>query len=213
MRTDAETGRADVHGRPPVAGSVFAIVAGVTVLVASALLARGPVTSVEVAAFRAANDLPPSLYPAVWPLMQYGTFLTIPVLSAVALAVRRVRLAMSMLLSGIAVYLLAKIVKEIVDRGRPAAIVADVNQRETFGQGSLGFPSGHATVAAALTFVVWRHLGWRWGVAALVVGVAVMLGRLYVGAHLPLDLIGGAALGCLAGGVASLVAPPRSRRE
>jgi undecaprenyl-diphosphatase len=33
----------------------------------------------------------------------------------------------------------------------------------------------------------------------------VLVGRLYVGAHLPLDLIGGAALGIAAGSAANLI--------
>jgi undecaprenyl-diphosphatase len=35
--------------------------------------------------------------------------------------------------------------------------------------------------------------------------VIVAFGRLYVGAHLPLDLIGGAALGVAAGSAANLI--------
>jgi undecaprenyl-diphosphatase len=87
-------------------------------------------------------------------------------------------------------------------------VLVGINERETFDVGSLGFPSGHAAVAAALTFVVWRHLGPRWGAAALGVALIVMLGRMYVGAHLPLDLVGGAALGAVTAGVANVVAPP-----
>jgi membrane-associated phospholipid phosphatase len=62
-----------------------------------------------------------------------------------------------MMLAGVSVYVLALIVKEIVNRGRPAALIGDVDGRETFGVGSLGFPSGHAAVAAALTVVVAAH--------------------------------------------------------
>jgi len=38
----------------------------------------------------------------------------------------------------------------------------------------------------------------------------VVLGRIYVGAHLPLDVIGGAALGAVAGCVVNLVVRPRA---
>jgi undecaprenyl-diphosphatase len=145
--------------------------------------------------------------------MQYGTFFTIPVLAAVALAFRRVRLAVAMLVAGVGVYLLAKLVKGLVDRGRPGAVLAGITERETFDVGSLGFPSGHAAVASALTFVVWRHLGPRWGLVALGVAIIVMIGRMYVGAHLPLDLVGGAALGAVTAGIANVVAPPVRARS
>ena len=38
----------------------------------------------EIAVFRAFNDAPDVLYPVVWPLMQYGTFITIPVATVIA---------------------------------------------------------------------------------------------------------------------------------
>jgi membrane-associated phospholipid phosphatase len=46
-------------------------------------------------------------------------------------------------------------------------------------------------------------------IAALALGAFVLFGRIYVGAHLPLDVVGGAALGALAGGVVNLIVRPR----
>lgn len=177
----------------------------VGVLALASLAAMAELTSTEVGTFRAVNELPDGLRVAVWPFMQYGTFVTIPVLAAVALAFRRFRLALAILLAGVGVYLLALITKQIVERGRPGAMLSGVEERETFGQGSLGFPSGHAAVAAAVTAVVAAHLSRRWLVVALGLGSVVLLGRVYVGAHLPLDVIGGAALGAVAGSVVNLV--------
>jgi membrane-associated phospholipid phosphatase len=175
------------------------------VLAVSAIAAAGRVHDLEVTVFRAVNDLPQDLHVAIWPLMQYGTFITIPLLAIVALAFRRVRLALALAIAGIGVYAIAKVMKEIVDRGRPAALLDGVEGRETFHAESLGFPSGHAAVAGALTVVVAFQLSRRWAVAALVLGAVVLVGRLYVGAHLPLDVIGGAALGAIGGAIANLV--------
>jgi len=47
-------------------------------------------------------------------------------------------------------------------------------------------------------------------IAALALGAIVLFGRIYVGAHLPLDVIGGAALGAIAGSVVNLVVRPRA---
>ena len=179
------------------------------VLVVTTLVARAALTSVEVTIFRAVNDLPQAVYTVVWPFMQYGTFVTIPALAVVALLFRRYRLALSLALAGVGVYLLALVVKQIVERGRPDALLAGVEEREVFGAGSLGFPSGHAAVAAALTVVVAAHLSVRWMIAALVLWTIVVFGRIYVGAHLPLDVIGGAALGAVAGSAVNLIVRPR----
>lgn len=191
------------------------VVLGVSavVLVITTLAARAELTAVETEIFRAVNGLPQGLYTGVWPLMQYGTFITIPVLALVALLFRRPRLTLALALAGVGVYLLALVVKRVVERGRPDALLPDVEGREVFGEGSLGFPSGHAAVAAALTVVAAAHLSVRWTVVALALGAVVIFGRIYVGAHLPLDVIGGAALGAVAACTVNLIVrPDRSAR-
>lgn len=171
------------------------MVAGSAMLVSSALLARRGSYGWEVAIFQAINGLPGSLRPFLWVLNQYGTVLTIPLATTVALLFRRWLLAVSLAASGVAVYVLAKVVKEYVARGRPAALLGGVVERETFSSGSLGYPSGHAAVAWAITLILLPHVSQPWRTVAIVLAMVVPLSRMYVGAHLPLDLIGGAALG------------------
>jgi undecaprenyl-diphosphatase len=171
--------------------------------------ARAELTSLEVEIFRAVNELPQGLHTVVWPFMQYGTFITIPALAVIALLFRRFRLALAMALAGVGVYLAALVVKDVVERGRPGALFTAVEERELFGAESLGYPSGHAAVAAALTVVVAAHLSVRWVIVALALGTIVLFGRIYVGAHLPLDVVGGAALGAVAGSIVNLMVRSR----
>jgi len=145
-----------------------------------------------------------ALNPVIWPFMQYGVFLTIPVLSVMAVLLRRVRLATAMALAGVGVYFLARLVKEVAKRGRPEALIEDIVARETFAAASLGYPSGHAAVAGALTVVVMPYLRGRWKIVPAALLVIVGLGRMYVAAHVPPDLLGGAALGVSAGAAANL---------
>ena len=186
---------------------------GLVVFAAAAAAATRGLAAGEKAAFEAVNSLPDSLYVVIWPFMQYGVFLTIPVLTAIALVLRRVRLAAAMATAGIGVYLIAKIGKEVVQRGRPEALIGDIVARETFAADSLGFPSGHVAVAAALTVVVTPYLAGRWKAVPAVLAVVVAVGRMYVGAHTPLDLIGGAALGVSAGCLANLVVSTPAPQE
>jgi undecaprenyl-diphosphatase len=184
---------------------VVGLVIGLVVFLGSAALADQGVAWGEIGLFDAVNSLPDVLYVVIWPFMQYGVFITIPVLVVVALLFRRFRLAIAMAVAGVGVYLLARIVKEAVERQRPEAYVAGVEERETFAAESLGYPSGHAAVAAALTVVVTPYLRGRWKLLPVSLLVVVLFGRMYVGAHLPLDLVGGAALGVVAGSLANLV--------
>jgi undecaprenyl-diphosphatase len=182
------------------------LIAGSVVLAASmAAAASGSPSDLEIRVFRWANDLPDAIRPLVWPLMQFGTFITIPLLTLVAFAFRRWRLGIAMAVAGVGVYLLAKVVKGWVERGRPGALLDGVQMREVFGEGSLGFPSGHAAVAAALTVVVAAYLGHRWLAIGLALAAIVLFGRMYVGAHLPLDLVGGFALGVVAASATNLI--------
>jgi membrane-associated phospholipid phosphatase len=183
-----------------------ALVAGGALLLVLASLPVHPdrISGAEAAVFRAVNG--PTLLPfvVVWPFMQLGNLVAVPVVAAVAAAFRRWRLAGAVLLAGAGVYVLAKVVKGIVPRGRPEALLEDVVIRGTAALGR-GFISGHAAVVVALVVVAWPWLGRRGRIACAALAVAVCFARVHVGAHLPLDVVGGAGLGLAVGGLALLL--------
>ena len=186
-------------------GTVIGLVVALAIFAGSAALAKQGLVPGEEAIFVTINSLPGFLYIAVWPFMQYGVFLTIPLFALIATLTRRFRLAITVAVAGVGVYLMARVIKEVVKRGRPEALIEGVEAREKFAAGSLGFPSGHAAVAAALTVVVTPHLRGRWRIVPAALLVIVCVGRMYVAAHTPLDLIGGAALGAGTGYAANLL--------
>ncbi len=143
-------------------------------------------------------------FPVVWVPMQLGNLLVVPAAVLAALAFRRWRLAAGLALAGAGVYVLAKVVKRFVERGRPSDVLDDVVVRGAAPHG-LGFVSGHIAVVTALALVAWPWLPrWgRWAAGAAV--AAVFLTRMYVGAHLPLDMVGGAALGVAVGALVRLL--------
>jgi undecaprenyl-diphosphatase len=68
----------------------------------------------------------------------------------------------------------------------------------------VSFPSGHVILVAGIACVVAPHLpvaGWS---VPLVLTFLVMLGRVYVGAHNPLDVTAGLGAGLLLGGVVAV---------
>ncbi len=188
------------------------LAAGVGGLVGSAALARRPLSNAETRIFHLVNGLPGWAYRAVWPPMQYGTFGTVPATAAVALARRRPRLGLAIGAAGTAAWVLAKAVKPVVDRGRPAGELGSVEIRGS-EEGDLGFPSGHAAVSCALTVVAWPQVPRAWRPVLAALAGFVPVARLYVGAHLPLDVVGGSALGLAIGCAVRLAIPPDPPRE
>jgi membrane-associated phospholipid phosphatase len=181
------------------------VAAGAAVLVLAALPVDAErVGDGEAAVFGVLNGTTVLPFVVVWPVMQLGNVLVVPVSAAVAAALRRWRLAGELLVAGAATYLLAKIVKGIVPRGRPDGLLDDVVIRGADALGR-GFVSGHAATLTALAAVAWPWLGRRGRVVVAVLVTVVCLTRVYVGAHLPLDVVGGAGLGLAVAGLVRLL--------
>src|SRR6266700_369630 len=87
--------------------------------------------------------------------------------------------------------------------GRPATLLDDVHLRNAPAHG-LGFVSGHVAVISALVVIAWPYLSRRWRTITVLVAVLVALARVHVGAHLPLDVVGGAGLGIAVAGLVRL---------
>jgi undecaprenyl-diphosphatase len=191
-------------GAAPVAGLVIGV-ADVTV---TGIAARSrTLHPVELRTFRSVNDLSGGLLPPVFIVMQAGSLGAVFASGAIAYLAGRRRLAATMTVAGVSVWAACKVVKRGVGRGRPSAHLERVVVRGPAERG-LGFPSGHSAVAVTLAGVAAADApGWLrpvlWGVAGTVAAA-----RLYVGAHLPLDVVGGAGIGLVAVSVVRLLPSP-----
>jgi len=195
-------------------GDAVRLLLGTLILLATAaVIHHDHVGTRETDLFRLVNDLglPSWSDPAVWLVMQLGVIGAVPVVAAVALGLRRLRLALDAVLAAGSIYLIAKLVKEFVHRGRPQTLLDNVHILGEPARG-LGYVSGHSAVAVALATVASPYLGRRGRRVAWTLAAAVCVARMYVGAHLPLDVLGGAAMGWAAGGLVHLVlGAPESR--
>ena len=80
-----------------------------------------------------------------------------------------------------------RLVKAAVSRQRPGtSIGSEVALRGDVHLAGESFVSGHAVLVAAVAGVVTPYLHGRWKILPWVLVVAVMVGRVYVGAHNPL---------------------------
>ncbi len=186
----------------PAAG---AAVLGLGLLVVTWVLLPDPVDAVagwEADVFAAVNGWPDVLRWLLWPVMQLGTAGMYIVGGAGVYALtRRARPALAAAASVLLAWAAARLVKETVERGRPDDLLAGVDERGTDHPG-FGYVSGHTTVAFALATVLTVVLPGRWRWVPLPVAAVVGVARLYFGAHLPLDVLGGAGLGIVCGIVA-----------
>ena len=181
------------------------LVASLAVFAVCAVVAAdGRVGPVERAAFHAVNGLPDWLYQPML-LFQYLGVLAMPLVVAVgALALRRWRLAAALVLVVPLKLALERVVKLLVQRERPGTTVPDAILRGVHAAG-LSFVSGHAIITFAIAGLLALVLPRRWAVLGFVLASLNAIARVYLGAHNPLDVVGGAAVGLAIAAVLDLV--------
>ena len=174
---------------------VIVIVASLAVFAICAVVAAsGRVGPVERAVFHAVNGLPTWLYRPML-MFQYLGVLAMPLVVAVgALALRRWRLAGALVLVVPLKLAAERLVKLLVQRERPGTTVPDAILRGVHPAG-LSFVSGHAIITFAVAGLLALVLPRRWAVVAFVLATMNAVARVYLGAHNPLDVVGGAAIG------------------
>jgi undecaprenyl-diphosphatase len=195
------------------ADDVVRLAVGAILLLITALVARiRNLSTFEADVFHLVNDLPGALYGPVVVVMQAGQLGAALAAAALAwLVVRRWRPGIDILIAGPLAWLATKAVKMVVARPRPDELVTGVHLRGVVPTG-IGFPSGHAAVITAIVVVVQPYLPRSWRRCSWVLVAAVAFARVYVGAHLPLDVLGGILLGWIVAVVVRLVGGTPSRR-
>ena len=180
-------------------GDVVRVVVGAGTVLGACLVARGDNPGrVQSNLFRLINELPGGAAAAFVGVTQLGALGAVPAVAGIALLGRRPRLARSLIVAGGVAWAAAKAI-QLAAHIEPADVVLPhVVLRGATAAGG-GFPAVHVAVAAALATVAGvylspsaRRLAWL-GVAA------VGLARVYVGAHLPIDALGGFGVGWATG--------------
>ncbi len=187
-------------------------VIGLAVLALCMFVVRdGDVSGIEESVFNAINGLPDWLKPPLWVFQIFGSLAFVAVAALAALAFRRHRLGLA-LVAAIPLKLSLEwwVVKALVERERPSFTVPDAVIRDV-NTSPLGFPSGHAIFAFALAGILAPYLGRRGKIVVYALAVLNSFARVYLGAHNPLDVVAGAALGiAIAAGLNLAVGVPQA---
>ena len=185
---------------------------GALVLAGSVAGAQHPdIHPLERRVFRGVNGLPDWLYLPIWVPMQFGN-LVVGTLAglAVALWVGDWRLAVAVVLAAGMKLVAERLLRERMAgfaevRQRPGTSEPGAVLRGDVPQSGASFPSGHVILVAAVAALVVHVLsaGVVW--VPFVLAALVLVGRVYVGAHNPLDVTAGLGTGLLVGGLLTLV--------
>ncbi|WP_324277900.1 phosphatase PAP2 family protein [Blastococcus brunescens] len=165
----------------------------------------GTVGSLERRVFASLNGLPDALRAPLW-LAQTAGVLAVPlVVAAAALVLRHWRLAVAaVLLVPAKLGVERDLLKVLVPRERPGTTIPGAVLRDVPSAGP-SFPSGHALIAFGLVVLLAPYLRRRWVLAALTLAVLNSVARVYLGAHAPLDVVGGAAAGIAVAALLNIV--------
>jgi len=187
---------------------------GVVVVTASVLAASGPVIPRwEQRVFVAVNGLPGWLYVPLWPVMQLGNLVVGTAAGlVVALVAGDLRVALGCVLAMAGKLVTERLFRKVIHGHLPARQRPGTSQPHAELRGAdvptsgASFPSGHVLLVAAVACVVAPILPVGWDLVPFVLAVLVMVGRVFVGAHNPLDTTCGFGLGMLLGGLVSAFA-------
>lgn len=180
---------------------IFTIIGGVFVFTICSIQvsSAGLFDSVERPVFNYFNNLPHGFYDVMFAITQLGGLGGLTIWCSAAWYIVSRRAAYTVAGAGIAAWLLAKVAKIIAHRGRPGQLLDHIHLFDGERLGGFGFPSGHSTFAAACATVLYYQVPRRYRKYLLLIVALVGISRMYLGAHFPLDVVGGWALGALIG--------------
>jgi undecaprenyl-diphosphatase len=103
--------------------------------------------------------------------------------------------------------LMAQVMKDLANQPRPLAVIGGLDTHgypvEPHGN---AYPSAHTAWFVGTACALWPWMRWPQRITGAAIAVLVACNRIYIGAHWPVDIVGGLAIGMFAGAITWLVA-------
>jgi membrane-associated phospholipid phosphatase len=193
---------------PATRTTVLLACLGAVLFGAAAVVLAAGATGWDERLFHALNDAPHTAASVLTPLAQLfrPAGIVAVVLLAIGYVVARNRSVLPVAAGALAAGLgwaLAHVAKAVADRPRPYDAVAGAVLRQQPAHGT-SFPSSHTAIALAVVIALLPFLARPLAVVGIGYAIGIGWSRIYLGVHYPLDVLGGAGLGAVAGGLTLL---------
>ena len=215
--TPAPDGPTDRLGPPrPGIAVVFAGLSLVVIALSAWLAVQPRAQAAQTALVQWFNEPPQpvaTVFALVNPLLRPAPLLVVAlvlvgwVLVTAAQARQRLEVLRAAVLAYVLAELMTQFLKRVADQPRPLAVIPglDTHGYPTSPRGN-AYPSAHTAVAVAVVSALWPWMSWPQRLVGATFAVLIACNRVYIGAHWPVDVLGGAAIGLLSGALAWLVA-------
>jgi membrane-associated phospholipid phosphatase len=144
----------------------------------------------------------------MWFATQAGNILTAILLAGLYFVFNNRDVSVEIIWGTLTLLLLVETIKALTDRARPFHAL-EATRIIGWRERGLSFPSGHTAQSFFLITLLCHRFPFSVGATIALYTFAALVGftRIYVGAHYPRDVIGGAVLGTVWGMLAALVDP------
>jgi membrane-associated phospholipid phosphatase len=145
---------------------------------------------------------------AIWLITQLGNMVTAILIAILFLLLNYRSLTVEIIFGSLLLWLLVETIKLLSDRARPF-LTLEGTRVIGWRERGRSFPSGHTSQIFFLATLISHQFHPGVWVTIVLYAVAILVGfsRMYVGAHYPRDVIGGAVLGSIWGVLITLVDP------